>query len=368
MGKILFVATIDEHIRHFHLPFLKWFKENGYEVHVASNGMEQLPNVDCKFNLPFERSPFKANNFLAYKKLKSLLNLHNYKLIHCHTPMGGVVTRLAANKSRKNGTRVIYTAHGFHFYKGAPLKNWALYYPIEYLLSGATDTLVTINKEDYSKARQTFKTKDIKYIPGVGVDLEKFIKDCVKKEAKRTELGIAQDSFCVLSVGELNENKNHEVIIKAIAKLNNPQISYIICGVGESEDKLKKLIKSLNLESQIKLVGYRKDIVEICKISDVFAFPSLREGLPLSLMEAMASGLPTICSRIRGNVDLVNENKGGFLVEPRDIDGYAEAIKELYNSPILRKNFSQYNLEYIKAFSFNEVLEDMTNLYKKHGI
>ena len=149
MKKVLFTATVDSHILQFHLPFLKMFKENGYEVHVATNGDESIPFCDKKIKISFERSPFKINNLKAIGQLRKVINEEQYDIIHTHTPMGSVVTRLAAKQARKkNNTRVIYTAHGFHFFKGAPILNWLVFYPVEKWLAKYTDTLITINKED----------------------------------------------------------------------------------------------------------------------------------------------------------------------------------------------------------------------------
>ena len=209
MRKVLFVATITKHIIGFHTPYLKWFKEQGYEVHVASNGDEPIAYCDKHFNLPFERFPFKKNNLKVYNQLKEIINENNYQIIHCHTPVGGVLARLAAKKVRKNGTKVIYTAHGFHFYKGAPLLNWLIYYPIEKIMAKYTDCLITINKEDYEFAKKHLHAKKIEYVHGVGVSKSKFNFDMTpdeKNELRRT-IGLKEKDFVLIQVGELNKNK-----------------------------------------------------------------------------------------------------------------------------------------------------------------
>ena len=247
-----------------------------------------------------------------------------------------MLTRLAAREARKKGTKVIYTAHGFHFFKGAPLINWILFYPVEKFCARFTDVLITINQEDYKRA-QKFKAGKVEYIPGVGIDTKKFSEVVVDKSAKRKELGVPVDAFLVLSVGELNKNKNHDTVIKAIAKLNNPNVYYVICGQGTLENYLKDLINELGLEKQVKLLGYRRDIAEISKTSDIFVFPSFREGLSVALMEAMALGLPVVCSKIRGNVDLIEDGKGGYLVEPDDVEGFINAIRRIINENRLKQ-------------------------------
>lgn len=223
MKKVLFTATVDSHIELFHVPFLKYFKENGYEIHVATNGDHNIPYCDKKIKIPFERSPFKTNNLKAIKMLKKVVKNEHYDIIHTHTPMGSVVTRLAALKSRKQyKTRVIYTAHGFHFFKGAPLLNWLLFYPVEKFLSKYTDTLILINKEDYNLAKRKFKKcKNIKYVPGVGIDESKFDFTMNDKEKAnlRQSLGLNANDFVMIFPAELNKNKNQLLLINAMKEI-----------------------------------------------------------------------------------------------------------------------------------------------------
>ncbi|MFK4290902.1 glycosyltransferase family 4 protein [Bacillus sp. RC250] len=369
MKKVLFVATVVKaHIMVFHIPYLKWFKENGYETYVcARNDYENkedcvIPYCDYYYDLPFERSPIKLNNFKTYKQLKEIIESNEFDIIHCHTPMGGALTRLAARNVRKKNTTVIYTAHGFHFYKGAPITNWLLYYPVERWLARYTDVLITINKEDYNRAKN-FKAKRVKYVPGVGIDTSKFSGALGNTAIKRVEMGLPEDSLIVLSVGELNKNKNHEIIIKAIGVLRNPDIYYVICGEGQLKDYLENLAKELGIENQVKLLGYRTDIVEISKISDVFAFPSIREGLSLALMEAMSSGLPVIASDIRGNSDLIHGGKGGYLIQPGDIKGFVTALNKINQVDSLRYSMGEFNKKTVSEFDLDNVLSIMKKIY-----
>ncbi len=311
----------------------------------------------------FNRNPFSKDNYLAYKEIKKLIKDNSFELIHCHTPVAAMAVRLAAKKARKNETKIIYTAHGFHFFKGAPLKNWMLFYPIERWLARYTDVLITINKEDYNRAKKSFKAGRVEYIPGIGIDTKKFSEVIIDKSEKRRELGVPDNAFLVLSVGELNKNKNHETVIKAIAKINNPNVYYVICGQGILDGYLKDLVKELGLEEQVKLLGYRRDIVEISKVSDVFVFPSFREGLSVALMEAMALGLPVVCSNIRGNIDLIEDSKGGYLIEPEDVDGYENSLDRLIQNGTLREIMSDYNKEGIVNFDLDNVKIDMEKIY-----
>lgn len=323
MKKVLFVATVVKtHIMEFHIPYLKMFKEMDWETAVAArNDYENpadcvIPYCDTYYNIPFARNPLKPGNLKAYTDLKKVIDEGGYDIIHCHTPVGAMLTRLAAKQARKNGTKVFYTAHGFHFYKGAPAINWLLYYPVEKWLSRYTDVLITINKEDYERAK-TFKAGRVCYVPGVGIDLKKFNVGYVDKEQKRKEIGVASDDFVLLSVGELIPRKNHEVVIRAMSVLKQngglEHIEYVICGQGAYESDLKKLAEELSVADHIQFLGYRNDISEICNCADLFVFMSYQEGLPVALMEAMACGIPVVCSNIRGNTDLIDDGVTGLI-------------------------------------------------------
>ncbi len=332
--KILYVTTISNTVNTFLVPHIKMLVDRGYQVDVAFNIKQEvrpdLIKMGCKvYNIQFQRSPYHLKNLKAFYELAEIIREGNYNCIHTHTPVASAFVRLICMKNKH--VKVLYTAHGFHFFDGAPIKNWLIYYPVEKILSRYTDILITINKEDYHRARKFFKAKNVVYIPGVGIEFDKISKLDIDKATKLKELGLPPDAFIMLSVGELNRNKNHETIIRALAELDNPKIHYIVCGSGQLENRLLHLAKNLGIERQVYLLGYRDDVHEICKISDIFAFPSFREGLSVALMEAMAAGLPVVCSNIRGNADLIQTGKGGYLVEPANISGFAKAIDDLFS-------------------------------------
>ena len=372
MKKVLFVATVVKtHIMEFHIPYLKMFKEMGWETAVAArNDYENpadcvIPYCDTYYNIPFERNPLKPGNLKAYKELKHIIDEGEYDIIHCHTPVGAMLTRLAAKQARKKGTKVFYTAHGFHFYKGAPAINWILYYPVEKWLSRYTDVLITINKEDYERAK-TFKAGKVCYVPGVGIDLKKFNAGYVNKEQKRKEIGVSADDFVLLSVGELIPRKNHEVVIRALSvlkqldKLNH--IEYVICGRGSYEADLRKLAEGLDVADHVHFLGYRNDISEICNCADLFVFMSHQEGLPVALMEAMACGLPAVCSNIRGNTDLIEDGVTGLLANntPEEV---AQSISKMKSDTALRNRVASAALQKIKQFDLSSVEDEMSKIY-----
>jgi Glycosyltransferase len=340
--------------------------EQGNQVDVAFQIVRdvkpEIQAMGCKvYNLPFRRSPFSLDNYQAYKILKKIIREGGYDIVHTHTPVASACVRFACRKQNK--IKVIYTAHGFHFYKGAPLKNWIIYYHIEKWLSRYTDLLITINQEDYQSAKK-WKAKQVEYVPGVGIDINKFCDVVVDRTTKRKELGISEDAIIILSIGEINKNKNHKIVINALKKLENPQIHYILCGHGNLEENLKNLSVKNGLMNQVHFLGFREDIPELCKTSDLLVFPSFREGLPISVMEAMASGLSIIASRIRGNLDLIEEGKGGYLIKPNDEDELANAINQVINDPSRSQKMCEYNQEKIKGFSKEVVEVKLRRLYE----
>lgn len=355
----------------FHIPYLKMFKDMDWETAVAArNDYENpadcvIPYCDTYYNIPFERNPLKPGNWKAYKNLKKVIDEGVYDIIHCHTPVGAMLTRLAAKQTRKNGTKVFYTAHGFHFYEGAPAINWLLYYPVEKWLSNCTDVLITINKEDYERAK-TFKAGKVCYVPGVGIDLKKFNVGFIDKKQKRKEIGVTADEFVLLSVGELIPRKNHEVVIRAMSVLkqngNLDHIEYVICGRGAYEANLKKLAEELDVADNIHFLGYRNDISEICNCADVFVFMSHQEGLPVALMEAMACGLPAVCSNIRGNTDLIEDGVTG-LISDNTPTAVAESIIRMKNDTALREQMALAALKKITEFDLINVEQQMKELY-----
>lgn len=365
--KILYVTTIGSTMSFFN-TLIKHLIDEGHTVDIATNETNsKVPDCyrewGCKIHqINTSRSPLNMGNLKAIKQLKKIVLQEKYDIVHCHTPVAAMCTRLACKKARKIGTKVIYTAHGFHFYKGAPLKNWLIFYPIEKYCSRFTDVLITINKEDYALAQKKMKAKKVEFVRGVGIDLTKFGKISVDKDSKRRELDIPSDATMLLSVGELNYNKNHETVIRSIANLD---VYYVIAGKGELKDHLESVINELELKERVKLLGFRNDVAELYQVSDVYILPSIREGLNVSIMEAMATGKPVICGNIRGNTDLIGDNEGGFLCEPKDTLAFKKSIKLLSEDKKLSAKLGKRNKEFIKNFDINVVLQQMEKIYKE---
>lgn len=369
-------ASVPSMIGQFNMNNIKILQELGYEVHVACNFrdtsiwtvarikefVKELKEKSISyFQIGFPRNPSDIKGIISsYRKLRSLVKKEHYDMIHCHTPVAGVLCRWVAYRQK---IRLIYTAHGFHFYKGAPLKNWLIYYPVEWLCSWWTDTLITINKEDYMRAKKWMHAKQTVYVPGVGIDMDKFKPGTVDVERKRVELGLQDEDIMLLSVGELSSRKNHEIVIRAIHALGNPYIKYFICGKGKLKSYLMELIRDIGLEDQIKLLGYRTDISELCQAADLFVFPSHQEGMPVALMEAIACQVPVFCSKIRGNEDLVKD----FLFDNKKEDDLVKMLEEMATTKsqfyekiekIVQKNYNN-----LKDYDLKIVTKKMLTVY-----
>lgn len=374
------LASVASMIDKFNMNNIGMLRDMGYSVDVAANfdfgsitSQERVDEFKREliddgirvFNIQIPRNVTDVKGIInAYKKVKQLANSENYELMHCHSPIGGVIARLAFRKMRKKGTRVLYTAHGFHFFKGASLLNWLIYFPAEWFCSLFTDVLITINKEDYEISKKYMKAKAIKYTHGIGVDTNKFKNTYCNKDEKRREIGVSKDSIMLFSVGELNENKNHELIIKVILECKDLKLHYCMAGEGNKRSYLENLVIENGISDKVTFLGYRKDINELLSINDIFCFPSLREGLPVSLMEAMAAGLPVVCSDIRGNTDLIQDGEGGFLCSINDIDNFSDKIKILSQDKELREKMGKVNIENIKKFDIHNVNEEMREIYQ----
>lgn len=373
MKKILLVATVQSHICQFHLPIMEMLKENGFIVHVAArdnlkekNGL-RMKFADKVYDIPFERSPLNCKNIKAYKQLKKIIEDGSYDIVHCNTPVGGIVTRIAANKYRKKGVRVIYTAHGFHFYKGSSFKNWILYYPIEKIMSLLSDDIITITEEDYNLAiNKNFKGK-IHHINGIGVNSKKFIKLSDKNREKlRNKMGYG-DEFIILCTGELNKNKNQSILIKAMSNVvrNNKNVKLLLAGNGPMEEELVKLINELDLQDNIQLLGYRTDLENFVNICDLVVSVSIREGMPLNIMEAMICGKPVVASYNRGHRELIKNKINGLLIDPYNEKEIAKAICFIMNNISLSKDYVAKSLEYVKPYDVNNVKNKLKEIYLK---
>lgn len=372
--KLLYILNIAERVNNFSYASMISAKKIGMEFHIAGNWSyasdEERIADEEKYGIrihqiDFVRTPYRLENLKAYKQLKKLVMTGKYDLIYCNTPIGGVLGRFVGKSCKVK--KVIYQAHGFHFYKGAPKKNWLIYYPVERWLAHYTDALITINSEDFELAKNKFRLRNngkVYYVPGVGIDTEQYNSNEKTRKEKRLELGLEENDIALISMGDLIERKNYDSAIRAVAEANEPRLKYFICGSGIEEEKLKTIAKKLGIEKQIYFLGFRSDVKDLLVSADIFLFTTKQEGLPRSMMEAMASGLPCIASRIRGNTDLLDGTNGGFLCDVTDVCAYAEKIKLLANDETLRRDMGKNNLITIQKFNIRNVSEEVRKIYE----
>lgn len=373
--KALLIASMASMLDNFNRDNINILLSLGYELTLASNFhtnqdsnsqekterfLRDMKEKGAKcVQIDFSRGIIDiTGQWKSSQQVKKLLK-QKFELIHCHSPICAAITRLCARKYRKTGTRVVYTAHGFHFFKNAPIQNWLIYYPIEKMMSRFTDVLITINKEDYYRAKYKFHAKKTVYIPGVGIDSNRFQNLGISREQKRQELGLSKENIFILSVGELNKNKNHEVVVRALAGLKGQNIVYMIAGEGNQKEHLRTLAEKNSVS--LRLLGFREDICSLLEAADVFAFPSKREGLSVSVMEAMFMKKPVIASKIRGNTDLIKDGENGLLVHPNTVEAWEQGMHKMINT------IGTYHLgekKRLKSLEKKNINEKMMQIYK----
>lgn len=376
--KVLMLASVASMIDQFNMPNIQMMQKMGYEVHVACNFLEGntcdanrirkfqqlLTNMDVKqhqWDCPRNIGSLKKC-LTAFWQLWRLTRQHHFEWMHCHSPVGGALSRIVSHFRKIS---VIYTAHGFHFYQGAPFKNWLLYYSAERLLAYWTDVLITVNKEDYTLAKNHLKAGNICRIPGVGIDVQRF-QNCAKDKAAkdrnviRKRYNIPQDAIVLLSVGELSKRKNHQEVLKALAQMKRQDLYYLICGQGAMEKRLIQKAKKYNILKYVRFCGFQEDVETICRSADIFVFPSLQEGFPAALMEAMAAGLPCIVSDIRGNRELIADQ---MRFQPGRTKEMQRILDEVIRNPQLLMHLGDRNQEQIKKYDVQKVNCKMKKIY-----
>jgi glycosyltransferase EpsD len=365
--KILFVASLDKHIIRFHLPSLKWFKDRGFEVHVACNGKLTIPYADKVHQIEFYRSPFIIKNLNALFQLVRLFKKDTFDLVHCHTPVASVLTRIAANKYRKSGlTKVAYTAHGFHFFKGAPLYYWILFYPIERFFSRYLDCLITINSEDYNLAKRKFYCDKIELICGMGVDSGRFsLLESSEILEVRKSLGLSMENQVLIYVSEFIPRKNHAFLIKSvkILKAKFPALHVLLPGRGKLLNQMQELAKEEGVIDFVHFLGFREDVNLLMGASDIAISTSKQEGLGLHLVEAMMCGLPAVATDDRGHKEVVKFGYNGFLYPQGNSELFRYYISKLLSEKDLCKQFGHAAHEGSHRFELQKSITELSRIY-----
>ncbi len=372
MKKILYVTTIGTTINTFLVPHILYLLDNGYKVDIATNIdvdiNKELINKGVKiFNIDFQRNPLSIKNNKAYRQIKNIQKKEGYNIVHVHTPVASFITRFAL-KNEEN-LKLVYTCHGFHFYKGGSPINWMLFYPLEKIAARWTDSLVTINTEDYEVAKR-FKLRNngrVSKMHGVGIEKEKYVVERFDKSKYRQILGLNDDDFVILVLAELNKNKNHAQLIKAMNLLKDkyPNIKAIFAGTGPLEKDIKNQIKENGLEDKISLLGWRNDVKELINLSDVVGLFSKREGLGKCLLEAMICGKCVISTNTRGPRELIDQDINGFMFEVGDIANTAKSIEKIYVDNKCRNKFEKRTVDTANKYLLENVLEQLDCVYEE---
>lgn len=365
--RVLLIATLQSHIGQFHKPLMRLLKQNGWEIHVAArNNLDekdglQLEYPDQVFDVPFQRSPLDRRNIGAFRVLKQILRDNHYDVIHCNTPVGGILGRIAAQEYRRKGTRVYYTVHGFHFYKGAPSRNWIIYYPIEKWMSRLTDKLITISEEDYKMAKENFHCP-VYHIHGAGVNSTRYYPLSME-EQERKKKDLCMEGHVLVNAGELRPNKNQKTAIYALKHIlvRFPDTHLYIAGNGQEREKLEKIAKDQGLQNYITFLGYTLKLSDYLQVCDAEVACSYREGLPFNVVEAMLCGKPVVASHNRGHDELVEEGKTGYLVAPNDIEGYAEAVCRVFENPV---SFREESIHKAIVYKDVAVQKELAEVYE----
>ena len=382
--KVLCIASVASNLDNFNRNNVELLLSMGYQVTLAANFQTDEDTNSAEkirqFRIEMEERGIPVRQIDFSRKMGNLklqmrsirqvdaLLQEGFDLVHCHSPICSAITRAVSIKYRKKfGMKVVYTAHGFHFYTGAPLKNWLIFYPVEWLMSWFTDTLITINHQDYDRARKRLHARRTEYIHGVGVDTERLNTAYIDCAETRKALGLSKEDIMLLSVGELNENKNQGNVIRALAALRDPRVHYFLAGMGRTEDTLRSLARELGVADKVHLLGFRTDVDQLCHAADLFVFPSIREGLPVALMEAIACRTPVICSAIRGNEDLVKDPSHLFL--PRQEESLERCLSGIISGrtreELARASRAgvEENWETLRLFDVSNVTKEMTTIY-----
>ena len=366
---ILYVALSQKHISIFHQHHLRWLRNNGYSVEIASRLTPGfvIKEQDKYHEVAFTRLPFTRQNIIALYSFVKLLRSKEYTFVHCHTPVASVLTRLASLFA-KGRPVVLYTSHGFHFFPGAPLSNWLLWFPIEWLFTRLTDFVITINRWDEKAAKRWLRAKRVRLIPGIGIDSGRFhSRSLIDYSAQRIKLDIPQETFVLLYIAEFIPRKNHAFLIKAMQKLHVqiPGSILLLAGDGQLLDSTKADCANRGLSSMVKFLGFRHDISELSLAADLSVSASRQEGLGLGLAELMYIGVPVVASEDRGHRELVKHGVTGFLYPQDDEDEFVKYVVKLYEDPELRKIMGLAALEHAQSFSLDKSVASMANIYQE---
>nr|BCB22625.1 glycosyl transferase, group 1 [Erysipelothrix rhusiopathiae] len=369
----LIVTTVGITIKTFLIPHIEYLKKNGFEVILASNFSDSsaeelivIESANCELvNIEFSRNPLNISKHVqSNRQMSQLIKSRHFDKIFVHTPIASFITRKVA---RKSDCEVTYFAHGLQFYKGGSKLSWVIFEPMERLASKWTQNIITMNQEDYNyfQGLKRKKTKVIK-IPGIG--LSKSFVDKIeisKNDSIKTNIEIEDDDVIILSIGELNKNKNHILMLetmKKIVSINN-KVKYFIIGVGPRYEEYETFIKNHNLENNVELLGYINNVVPYIVRSNLVVSCSFREGLPISIIESMALGKPVLASNIRGHIDLIKDDLFLYELKEDKIDLFNKVLNLINNKQLLDKQ-GKFNQIESSSYKIDNVLSSLREIYE----
>ena len=365
--RLLLVANVvKEHVLKFHVPTIRCLKAQGWTVDVAASGEEEVPGCDRQIHGLWKRSPFTTDTLRGIRQLRRVIDEGNYDIVYCHTPVGALVARLAAHGARRRGTKVVYFAHGFHFFTGAPLINWLLFYPIERLLAHETDLLITLNDEDDRRARRVFRRLPVVQVPGIGVDFSRLdVPDpALARAQRRAEWGIAPDALVLIYVAELIRNKNQGMLFEALKLIRRtrPDAVLVLVGPDHADGYYRRLARQMGVTDAVVFTGWRSDVGACLRAADVYVASSLREGLALNIVEAMYCGLPVVATDNRGHVPIIRDGENGFLVHAGDSERMAQRVLQLAGDAQLRRRMTGQD---VSAYSADVVTRQIYEILSR---
>lgn len=370
--KVLLVANVaKEHVLKFHIPTIKQLSEAGWQIDVACSGEESVPYCNRQFIMSYKRSPFNFALFKGILELRKIVDAGKYDIVYCHTPVGGMAARIASISARKKGTKVVYFAHGFHFFKGAPLLNWMLYYPIEKLLSLVTDSIILINQEDYQLTKKKFRNCNAYLLNGIGVDEERFVvenKNQIRQEY-REAFNVPQDATVLIYLAELLPNKNQSFLMRVLKNIldTGQNVYLVLAGFDHTEGKFEKYAEKLGVREHVRFVGWREDVGNLYAMSDICTATSIREGFGLNLVEAMICGLPVVATNNRGHATIIRNGENGFLIPLNEEKLFAKQIQRLIEDEKLRDEYIQKGLQEKDKYTSKEILENIMAILKENA-
>ena len=364
-GKVLFTASTYSHIVNFHLPYLEWFQERGWEVHVGCGGARvEIPWADEVIDLPLKKSMLSGSNWRAARELRRRIEGEGYDLICTHTALASFFTRYAV-LGKGERPRVVNMVHGYLFDDETPVLKRSVLLGAERLMAKETDLVVTMNRWDDEAARRYRLGREVVHIPGVGVDYGRLEAGAAAADRAglRRAHGIREDAFVIVYGAEFSKRKSQGVLIQALSHLREEAV-LVLAGDGAERAGCQRLAEELGVGGRVVFPGQVKGMGAWYAAADAAASASRSEGLPFNVMEAQHMGLPVAASDVKGHRDLIEEGETGLLYPYGDAEACAQALGRLMESRPLRERLGRQGRESAERFALPRVLPQVAAVYE----